>query len=92
MSKNHFFGKKISWTGFKNNFELKMLKLLENHVKTHAGLGGVVFFGKNGIFWHFKMALTQEPLDLRKSEIKPFFMFSSVLQTLGLCRMIRLCD
>ena len=34
MAKNHFFGKKKSWTAYKDNFELKMLKLFENYVKT----------------------------------------------------------
>ena len=29
--KNHFSGKKNSWTAYKNNFEFKELKLLENH-------------------------------------------------------------
>ena len=28
VNKSLFFGKKISWTGFKNNFELKMFKFL----------------------------------------------------------------
>ena len=32
--KKHFFGQKFLWQGKKNNFELKMLKLLESHVKT----------------------------------------------------------
>ena len=32
--KNHFLGQKFLWQAKKNNFELKMLKLPENHVKT----------------------------------------------------------
>ena len=32
--KNYFFGNKILGQPTKHNFELKMLKLLENHVKT----------------------------------------------------------
>ena len=34
MTKNHFFGQKCLWLAKKNNFELKILTLLENHVKT----------------------------------------------------------
>ena len=33
--KNHYFGSKFFWQANKNNSELKMAKLLENHVKTH---------------------------------------------------------
>ena len=33
MAKNHFFGQKFLWEANKR-IELKMLKLLENHVKT----------------------------------------------------------
>ena len=32
-AKKHFFGQKFLWQAKKNNFELKMLKFLENHVK-----------------------------------------------------------
>ena len=40
MAKNHFFGETNSWDSLqKNNFELKMLKLLENHVKTKGWEG-----------------------------------------------------
>ena len=34
MAKSHFLVKKILGQPTKHNFELKMLKLLENHVKT----------------------------------------------------------
>ena len=34
--KNHFFGQKFLWQAKKNNFELKYLKLLENHVKAQV--------------------------------------------------------
>ena len=34
MAKKHFFGQKKICDKLKNNFELKMLKLLEKHVKT----------------------------------------------------------
>ena len=34
MAKSHSFGKKKLLQAKNNNFELRMLKLLENHVKT----------------------------------------------------------
>ena len=34
MAKKSHFGKNNSWTAYKTQFELKMLKLLENQVKT----------------------------------------------------------
>ena len=36
MAKKYFFGQKFLWQANKNNFELKMPKFLENHVKTHV--------------------------------------------------------
>ena len=36
MAKKHFFGQKFLWQANKNNFELKILKFPENHVKTHV--------------------------------------------------------
>ena len=34
IAKKSLFGHKFLWQAKKNNFELKMLELLENHVKT----------------------------------------------------------
>ena len=36
IKKKYIFGSIFSWQANKNNFELKMLKLFENHVKTHV--------------------------------------------------------
>ena len=36
ITKNHFLGSKFLWQANKITFELKMPKLLENHVKTHV--------------------------------------------------------
>ena len=43
MAKNHFFGKKNLGQRTKHNFDLKMLKLLENHVKTKSKRGFLIF-------------------------------------------------
>ena len=39
-----FSGKKNSWTAYKNSFELKVLKLLENYVKIKVLEGFLIFF------------------------------------------------
>ena len=44
IAKNHFLVKKILGQPTKNNFELKMLKLLENYVKTKVYEGFSHFF------------------------------------------------
>ena len=56
--KKSLFGKKKSWTGYKNNFDLKMLKLLENHVKAKV-MEGFPHFLIKALFWKFVITFCQ---------------------------------
>ena len=51
MAKSNFFGKKLLGQSTKNNFELEMLKLLKNHVKSLRGIFS--FFLFYVLFWKF---------------------------------------
>ena len=60
--KNHFLVKKNSWTGYKNNFKLKLLKLLRNYVTTKVQevylfrpiiFKSLISFAKKSLVWFF---------------------------------------